>query len=462
MREGEFPLVSQNRWFKYLPEQTNNIYPILASYGMTMLKEAGHDIRFIDAPTEGMSLTVALEEASKYDLVVLEGRTAIINWIHKIASDIKHLNMDTKIAIYGDHVMASPFASKSYCDYLIQCGDYDWGVFKLVQMLESGSPRRYSKQFFCSLMTEDELTNLPYVDRDIVPWKSYFEAWRHREDFGWMQSSRGCPYHCTFCSWVETFYKRTIRFMSPKRVVDEMLYANERYGINEYLDDCDTFMQWYGAEMVKELHDSGLDVFWNVQTRADQIKDVVIWKAMNAYGLHVVKIGADGGSDYTLDLIKKGHTIQQTRDAVKKLKKAGCEVHINMIIGYPWETKRAAYEVIRFVKSLKPNQAQFSLIQPFVGTEIYAQALKEDWFAVDPEDWDRWNMKEPILKGEMSTKEIKKLHKDAWRMFYITPSFVVSQLLKSTKLSFKERSFDSFRHLWRGYKGVRMNMEAME
>lgn len=106
--EGEVPLVSQNRWFKYLPYRCNFIYPVIASYGVTMIKNAGHDIDFIDAPAEELDLKNTLHLASKADLVIMEGRTAIITWLWELAKEMKAYNPDLKVALYGDHVMFDP------------------------------------------------------------------------------------------------------------------------------------------------------------------------------------------------------------------------------------------------------------------------------------------------------------------------------------------------------------------
>lgn len=451
--KGEIPLVSQNRWFKYLPFRTNFIYPVIASYGITRIKEAGYDIDFIDCPTEEITLVSLLMKIPKYDLIIMEGRTAIITWIWELTLLFKVWNPNVKIALYGDHVMVNPTESLQHgVDYIVHCGDYDYGVLKLIEALTRGYV--YKGVFQVSLIKD--LDELPYIDRDFIPWKNYFETWRHKEEFGWIQSGRGCPFYCTFCSWVYTFYHHTLRTMTPERVVSEIDYATGKWGIKEYLDDADTFLTSWGLKFSKELTDRNLDIFWNMQTRADQILlgSVDDWKQMKRSGLHVVKLGIDGGNDATLKRIRKGYDWTCVEKAVKRLQDADLEIHINMIIGYPWETVQESYDILKFVKKLNPNQAQFSLIEPFVGTPIFEEAIKNDWFVHDPYDWDKYDMKTPILKGEMNTFEIAKLHRDAWKTFYFNPKFMLYQLGKQLRLAFQERNLDGFRHLWRGFKGV--------
>lgn len=452
---GEYPLVGQNRWFKYLPTATNFIYPVISAYGITMIRKAGFGITFIDAPAENVTLEKLKEIIPEYDLLIMEGRTAVMKWLWELTKVFKHFNPRLKVALYGDHVIVRPGESLDHgVDFIINCGDYDYGAFMLVSAIENREPP--NKILSVPLM--ENLDELPFIDRKLVPWKNYFESWRHRDKFGWFQSGRGCWAACTFCSWVYTFYGHTIRTMSAKRIANEVEYASQRYGIEEYLDDADTFLpKQFGVPFAEEMKNRKLEVLWNAQTRADTVMTVgeKDWKFMRDNGLRIIKLGVDGGSDYTLERIKKGYNVETVKAAVKRLKKSGVEVHVNMIIGWPWETKKQAYDVIKFVKKLKPNQAQFSLIEPFPGTPIFDEAIKNNWFAKDPYDWDSYSMKHPILKGEVNPEEISKLHKDAWESFYFDPGFVASQILKSTKLTFKERNFDSFRHLWRGYKGVK-------
>jgi len=452
---GQIPLVSQNRWFKYLPYRANFIYPVIAAYGVSMLLEDGFDVDFVDAPADQVELSDILSNIASYDLVILEGRTAIMPWLWQLVKRFKDINPKLKAAVYGDHVMVRPHSSlENGFDFVVDCGDYDWGVLQLARALRSNA---LVPSIFKAPLMED-LNELPLLDRKAVDWKQYFESWRHREEFGWIQSGRGCWAQCSFCSWNHTFYSKTIRTMNHRRVFREIQDGYYEYGIREFLDDADTFiLKPFGVDLALDILRAHLDVFWNIQTRADVVASCSIYELskMKDSGLHIVKLGLDGGNDYTLGRIQKGIDVTQIRKAVENLHKAGLEIHVNMILGYPWEDRKMAYDTIKFVKSLKPNQAQFGLIQPFIGTPMYAEAVENGWFSMDPDDYNTWDMRSPILVGKMSSQEISQLYVDAWRQFYFSKRFIAGQLLKAIKLTVKERDLDSFKHLWRGYNAVK-------
>ena len=452
---GQIPLVSQNRWFKYMPSRANFIYPVITAYGVSMLLEDGFDVDFVDAPAAQVELPQILSNIASYDLVILEGRTAIMPWLWQLVREFKQVDPGLKAAVYGDHVMARPNSSLlNGFDFVVFCGDYDWGVLQLARALRSGEA--VAPVFQVPLMKD--LDKLPMLDRKAVDWRQYYESWRHREEFGWIQSGRGCWAQCSFCSWNHTFYGRTIRTMSHQRVFREIQDGHDCYGIREFLDDADTFiLKPFGVNLAQDILREKLDVFWNIQTRADVVAQCSLYELsiMKNSGLHIVKLGLDGGNNYTLRRIQKGIDVATIRKAVDNLHKAGLEIHVNMVLGWPWEDAKTAYETINFVKSLKPNQAQFGLIQPFIGTPLYSEALENGWFIQDPDDYGAWDMHSPILAGKMSSQEISKLYIAAWRQFYFSWDFVARQLAKALKLTVEERDFDAFRHLWRGYKAVK-------
>lgn len=222
------------------------IYPYLVASGCTLLKISGFDVEFLDCPTMNLGWDDIERSVNEAELVVLETRTPLFNYIMETCKNIKALNAKIKTILYGDHVAALPneALSNKNVDYVVACGDYDVAVTKLVKLLSEGkSPDKY---FHFPL--KENLDEIPFVNREIVPWNLYYEAWRHRKEFAWTMSMRGCNYPCTFCAWAKTMWCGRIRFRSPKNVADEYEHMHETYGITEVLDDADTFITKWGSK----------------------------------------------------------------------------------------------------------------------------------------------------------------------------------------------------------------------
>jgi len=432
------------------------IYPYLVASGCTLLKENGFDVEFLDCPTMNLGWDHVERSVDEAELVVLETRTPLFNYIMETCSKIKGLNAKIKTILYGDHVTALPneALSNENVDYVVACGDYDVAVTELVKLL-SKSPQRY---FHFPL--KENLDEIPFVDRELVPWNLYYEAWRHRKEFAWTMSMRGCNYPCTFCAWVGTMWCGRIRFRSPENVADEYEYMRNTYGITEVLDDADIFITKWGVNFAKEMISRGYgkkDILWAIQTHPNQITSLEDMKLLRRSGLFTVKLGVESLNQKTLDLIKKGTTVKQIERAIKILKEAGMIIHANLMVGFPWETKEDAYNTVKKIKELDPNQAQFSLLIPYPNTEIYEQALENNWFLIDPRNWDEFDARKPMLKMvDLDNEGIKKLYKDCWAKFYLDKRYIWNHIKKV-------RHLEGVMQLYHGFKSIYFgHMRAMD
>jgi len=425
------------------------IYPYIAASGCTLLEESGFDVEFLDCPAMNLSWKDIERSIDGADFVVLETRTPFFKYMMEVCKRIKSQKNRIRTILYGDHVIALPdeALSNESVDYIVACGDYDVGVAELIKLLSQGkSPNRY---FHFPL--SERLDELPFVNRQLVPWELYYEAWRHRKEFAWTMSMRGCNYPCTFCAWAKTMWDKRIRFRSPRNVADEYEHMHDTYGITEVLDDADMFITRWGVKFAEEMISRGYgkkDVLWAIQTHPNQITDLEDMKLLRRSGLFTVKLGIESLNQKTLNLIKKGTTVERIERAMKILKEAGMIVHANLMVGFPWETKEDAYNTIKKIKELDPNQAQFSLLIPYPNTEIYQQALENDWFLINPENWNEFDARKPMLRMVgLDSENIKKLYKDCWSKFYFDKKYIWNHIKKV-------RHWEGIMQLFHGFKSI--------
>lgn len=262
------------------------------------------------------------------------------------------------------------------------------------------------------------------------------------------------------CSWPAMLYGYRYRLRSVGNVLDEIEMLADRYGAREVFDDLDTWPskgRW-AREFCRGMIERGLSerVVWGINARADLIEPETA-RLMRRAGCRVLKIGVESASQETLDRIRKRTTLRQIRDSVRVCREAGLTVHLTAMIGYPWEGRADALRTIRFVKRLEPDSVQFSIVTPYPGTELYRQALANGWFAVDPTDWDSFDMSSPVLKaGDMEPEEVVELCERAWKLIYFDPRFVLRHLARV-------RSVSDLKLLLRGMKAVvRVHIGGLE
>lgn len=447
-----FPNVSQYRFYKKMPVRVSIIYPYLASSGCTQLLRAGHEVKFMDCPTMELSWKDVEREILDADLVVMEGRTPVIQDLWRAIERLTIMKPDLKIAVYGDHVSWNPTETlEKGADFIIQGGDFDYSIKWLCDVLRIGE--RNPRGVINTGLVEC-LDKLPWVDRELVPWKLYYETWRKRETFMWNMGMRGCYFKCVYCAWAGTLWNNKLRYRHPQDVADETLRLYQKYGELEILDDSDLFELYpWGVKFANALMDYGLqdgEVLWSCQTHPSQVVTAQdhIW-LLKKSGLRVVKLGIESGNDRSLLFMKKGSTRKMAEKAVGLLQENDVMVHANTMIGFPWENKQEVLEWLKWIKKLDPNQAQFSLLIPYPNTELWEWAEREDWFIQDKLDWSLYNAEFPMLKmNGLTGEEIVDLYRKAWSSFYLDPKYIWRHL-KTV------RHWEGFKHLLRGFYSVR-------
>jgi len=455
--KGKYPNIGQYRFYKNMPVRASIEYPYLNAMGVTQLYTAGFDVKFLDCPTMKLSWENVMPDLLHSDLIIMEARTPIVKYIYECCQKFRHLPELGKTALYGDHVTWNPLEALQYCDYVISGGDYDYGAMKLAKAIQDG---HLGSQGIFEAGLVKNLDSFPHVNREIVPWGIYFEAWKIREIYLYTMSGRGCWYNCKFCAWNKPFWQCRVRQRSPQDVADEFEEAFNKYGKCYIWDDHDCFDTAWGkkfAEKLLEYNFSHKEVLWAFQTHSNMIHDPDALKLMKKAGLHLIKLGLESGNQRTLDLIRKGATVQQHEKAIRLLKEAEITVHANLMVGFPWETKKEAYHTIEWIKQLDPNQAQFSLAIPYPWTELYDMAKENGWLLVEEGDWENFDATHPMMRMEgMTSEEVVQLYKDCWDKFYLNWHYKWKHLRTV-------HTWADLKQLIRGYYSVRFgHMRAIK
>jgi len=453
--KGKYPNIGQYRFYKNMPVRASIEYPYLNAMGVTQLDRAGHDVKFYDCPTMKLGMGDVESDLADAQLIIMEARTPIVRYIYEI-SDLLRNSFSCKTALYGDHVTVYPQEALQYCDFVISGGDYDYGARKLADALAA---REDPPRIFKAGLVPN-LDALPHVNRQLVPHEIYFEAWKIRKVYLYTMSGRGCWYNCSFCCWNTPFWENRVRQRSVHDVLKEFWEAYDAYGRCYIWDDHDCFDTAWGKKFAEQLLESGNvdeEVLWAFQTHSNMIHDLQGLKLMKKAGLHLIKLGIESGNQNTLNLIRKGTTVCQHEKAIRLLKEADITVHANLMVGFPWETKKEAYHTIEWIKKLDPNQAQFSLAIPYPWTELYDVAKSNGWLLVQEGDWESYDATHPMMKMQnMSPEEVVKLYQDCWRLFYLGWRYKLKHLKTVRNLA-------DLKQLIRGYYSVRFgHMKAIE
>ncbi len=214
-------------------------------------------------------------------------------------------------------------------------------------------------------------------------------------------SGRGCPYNCQFCS--KTLFKG-YRCRSVGNIIEEIKTLIDRYNIN-YIDFVDDLVV-INKRRISELCDAigPLNIEWSCQGRVN-IVNVEILKRMKKAGCVGVGYGVESGSQKILNNMNKQITVQQSKEAVINTIKCGMTAYVQMMYGYPGETKETLEETIHFFDDLPHTRPVFlSPTTPVPGSPLYDECLKNGKIK------DEVKYLESISGGWLSNVEINTIN----------------------------------------------------
>ncbi len=466
-KDGNYPLITQNRQFKYAHSLNVKIYPVVMSYAATRSKNLGFNTVFLDGINERLVMSEFYKKLKSFEpsVIITEGKAPLMPSLWKWSFDIKAMFPNTTLIIVGDHPSYFPNETleKSAFDFVLKGGDYDFVLEELLPLLKSKSElssypsgvvyKNGDKIIDTGSTKAYRLENMPLIDRELTKWGNYGEAYLHRP-VAYILSGRGCGLRsggagvCTFCIWQHALWNKSARLRPAKEVVAEIKYLYETYGIKEVFDDNEggfAYDEGYCNDFLNEMKIAGVlgKVYISMNARADSLTPSVC-KTLKSIGVRLLKIGVESANDQTLKSIAKLETAQKIRDGIKNAKDSKLVVLLTNMVGYPWESEDDIVNSYNNLKSLMFYKTRFgdslqaSIVVAYPGAPLFNMAIKENWLLIDKEDYEKYDMSYDILKSQIDTDYwVKKFWKIQMHPIFLLRSFLSLRSIDDIRLAFR-------------------------
>jgi radical SAM superfamily enzyme YgiQ (UPF0313 family) len=218
-----------------------------------------------------------------------------------------------------------------------------------------------------------------------------------------MQTSRGCPYPCTYCD-IPSFNEGKWRDRSPAHVIAEYeLLQRQGYG-SCYLTDDHFLLKRKRIEAIcTGFIERGATVTWGCEGRVDSLA-IEEFPLMAKAGCQTLMFGIESGSQRVLDRLRKEQTLDQITHATEAAKDAGIEfVHGFFLIGNPGETEAEMLETFDFAARLRIDTFGFNRLCVYRGTPLWHEYVQRGLID-DAADWNRYfkcsDVDPTVLEGE--------------------------------------------------------------
>lgn len=361
--------------------------PLGVAYVAAALQEAGHAVRVLDCTFLGRDEAARLALAAKADVV---GIYCMATMTEDCLWFAEHLRGHCGLLVAGGPLpTCDPDAFLEHFDVVVR-GEGEQTMRELLDAREAGAdlgavpgvacrrgagarahgevggaapcapPRPFAR----------DLDRVPFPARELLPNARYIEF--GRKSYGYsittVMSTRGCPFHCEFCSNV--VFGESYRERSPQNVVDEIEQALALgYERISFADDVFTLNGRRVLAICAEIRRRRLRFAWECLGRVDTFDDPTA-QAMKKAGCFRIFFGIESGNDAILQLMKKQITTAQARSAVEAAHRAGLEVGAFFILCYPGETDDTVLDTLRFAASLPLDYVGLTMPYPLPGTAL--------------------------------------------------------------------------------------------
>ncbi|OGO18152.1 MAG: hypothetical protein A2Z15_02415, partial [Chloroflexi bacterium RBG_16_50_11] len=358
--------------------------PIGLALVAAILEKAGYPVKLLDANALRLKPEDIIEMVSDADIIGITAMTPTVGTALRIAVLLKQKNSNLKIIMGGAHVTLLPeetLQTSPAVDVIVR-GEGDVTILELLKAIENNLPLSsvadISYKSNGKIISTDcgapniDMDALPYPAFHLLPWQMYQPHPPHgmAMPFGAMVTSRGCPYRCAYCS--KPVFGSRFRAQSPDRVIDEVVYLQQKFGVKEiaFYDDSFTLDKKRVHAIADKIIEKGLKIAWTCETRVNLV-DKDLLRHMKQAGCYAVAYGIESASPEIIKTLQKDITLEQVETAVGETREAGIQVIGYFMLGSPGETPQTIRQTIDFAKKLKVDFAQFSVTTPFPGTELY-------------------------------------------------------------------------------------------
>jgi radical SAM superfamily enzyme YgiQ (UPF0313 family) len=332
------------------------------------------------------------------DLVAITAMTAQAPSAYALADQYRARGIP--VVLGGIHPSMCPDEAAEHADSVV-LGEADQLWPDLVQDFANGRMKsRYHDP------EPIDLAKIALPRRDLLDPKGYVI-------FNSVQTTRGCPFNCNFCS-VTTMSGVQYRFRPVEKVVEEVRALDSRFIY--FVDDNIIGMPRRAKDLFKAFRP--LNLAWASQVTINFARDEDLMRLAKESGCHGVFIGFETFSNKSIRDAGKGvnRPDEYMRD-IARIHAAGIKVWGSFIFGFDNDALDVFRETLEFIEKSRMEFAQFSLLTPLPGTALFHQFEEEQ--RIVQRDWSKYDLGSIVFNHPLLTAERLHFEKNhAWRRFY--------------------------------------------
>ena len=381
---------------------TQNFMPHLWMFLLQSLTPSGNEVVLIDGNTHAMSDEELVQYARTegIGLVGIGAMTRMIAKAYRVADALRAGGF--KVVMGGPHVTECPDEALGrdggprHAD-AIALGEADETWPRIVADAANGTLR----EVYTPVDAFGQEKKPSLQDYPSIPWQSLDMDQFNRipgfvrpimRHFGYrwetfhiipIESGRGCPYGCEFCT-VTGFFGDSIRFRTNQSIVDELLRLKERARGSSgqiavfFVDDNFAINVKRTKSLLRDIIAAGAQLNWVAQISANLLRDEELVDLIADSGGKWIFIGMESLDPANLASVNKSFNKPgEYAQVLDRLARRNIYAITSFIFGLDNDTAGVGQRTLEQMRTWPPTLPVFGQITPFPATPLYDRLLKE-------------------------------------------------------------------------------------
>jgi len=371
------------------------------------------------------------------DIVGITALTSSVNHAYEISQIYRKRGIPTVMG--GIHVSMMPDEAQRYCDSVV-IGEAEEIWPKVLEDFETGKlHKKYTG-------TWADMESLPIPRRDLL--QNPYYRW------GSIQTSRGCPMNCSFCS-VTAFNGRRFRRRNLDSVIEELQQIPQNLVMltdDNIIGYGKRDLEWTHAFFSRIL-EKGIKKTFFGQASILFGEDRELIRLAAKAGLKIVFTGIESINPKSLQSFQKSINLERLqhgkyKELIRRIRKEGIVFIGGFVLGGDDDDHSIFYNTLKFIQSSGIDAIQVTKPTPLPGTRLWdtmknqGRIFNQDF----PKAWDDYRLSRLVFKpAQMSLKEVyegftylRKNYYSLWQMVKrVFSTLLTTKNLTSTFIAYK-------------------------
>jgi anaerobic magnesium-protoporphyrin IX monomethyl ester cyclase len=428
--------------------------PLWASLLAGYMRGLGYSVALLDAEVEGWSHEEASRAISQIDpllaVVSVSGTNPSASTMNMyaagaITTSLKELSPGTRVMYHGLHPSALPERTlrEEKTDYVCQ-GEGFYTIPRLIDAIKAGEePFKVEGLWYRSgdeIVSNPrpkviaDLDQLPMPAWDLLPMDKYrahnwhcFDDIGNRQPYGVLYTNLGCPYSCTFCCINAIFGKPGIRYRSPGKVIEELDFLVQNYGIRniKIIDELFALKEDRVVEICDLIIERGYDLNMWAYARVNTVTPGMLSKMKEA-GINWIAYGFESASRRVLENVNKKYDPDQAMKIVNMTYDAGLYIGANFILGLPEDDFDSMQDTLNLAMEINAEWFNIYATMAYPGSRLYDEAVKNG--VQLPDKWEGYSPYSPeslpLPSRYLTPGEINSFRDYAFHAYFENPRYL--------------------------------------